>query len=158
MSTRPRLRGHSPQPDHECSDCDEGEEGCDGLVVARGHAAKMLDFVDEALDEVTLLVAMPIVGNWLLSRSEGGDHGIGSEGEKGSELVGVVSLVGDDTSGGKAVDQGFGLCAVVDLACRCDEAQRVAQGIDGDVDLGGQAAAGAPDRLILNPPFPPAAC
>jgi len=32
-----------------------------------------------------------------------------------------------------------------------DEAQRVAQSVDGDMDLGGQAAARAADRLILNP-------
>ena len=102
--------------------------------------------------------AMLVVGDRLLSRSEGGDHGIGAEGEKGAELVGVVGLIGDDVRGDKAVDQGFGLGAVVDLAGSCDQAQRVAQSIDGDVDLGGQAAARAPDRLILNPPFAPAAC
>jgi hypothetical protein len=50
------------------------------------------------------------------------------------------------------------LRAVVDLACRGDQTQRVAQSIDGDVDLGGQATARAPDRLILTPPFAPAAC
>jgi hypothetical protein len=118
----------------------------------------MLDFVDEAFDEVALLVAMLVVGDRLFSRSEGGDHGIAAEGEKGSELVGVVSLIGNDVSGGKAVDQGLGLRAVVDLACRGDQTQRVAQSIDGDVDLGGQATARAPDRLILTPPFAPAAC
>ncbi len=75
-----------PSDVHEGSDCDEAEKRCDGLVVARGDAAKMLDFVDEALDEVALLVAMLVVGDRLLSRSEGGDHGIGAEGEKG-ELV-----------------------------------------------------------------------
>jgi hypothetical protein len=118
----------------------------------------MLDFVDEAFDEVTLLVAMLIVGDRLLARSERGDHGIGADSEKVPELVVVVSLVGNDVSGGEAVDQGFRLRAVVDLAGGRDEAQRVAQSVDGDVDLGGQAAARAPDRLILNPPFPPAAC
>ena len=58
----------------------------------------------------------------------------------------------------EAVDQGFGLRAVVDLAGRRDQSQWVAESVDGDVDLGGQAAARAPDRLILKPPFPPAAC
>jgi hypothetical protein len=118
----------------------------------------MLDFIDETLDQVTLLVAMLVVGDWLCSRSEGGDHSLGAESEKGSELVGVVGLIGNDMGGDKAVDQGFGLRAVVDLAGRRDQAQGVAQSIDGNVDLGGQAAARAPDRLLLNPPFPPAAC
>jgi hypothetical protein len=61
-------------------------------------------------------------------------------------------------AGDEAVDQRLGLRAVMDLTGRGDQAQRVAESIDGDVDLGGQAAARAPDRLILNPPFPPAAC
>ena len=118
----------------------------------------MLDFVDEALDEMTLLVAMLVMGDRLRSGCERGDHRLGAEGEKSSELVGVVSLVGDDMGGDKSVDQGFGLRAVVDLAGRRDQAQGIAQSIDGDVDFGGQTAARAPDRLILNPPFPPAAC
>lgn len=118
----------------------------------------MLDFVDEAFDQMTLLVALFVVGNRLLSRCQGGDHGGGAESEESSEFVGVVSLVSDDVSGDKALDQGFGLRTVVDLAGRRDQAQRVAECIDSDVDLGGQTAARAPDRLILVPPFPPAAC
>lgn len=118
----------------------------------------MLDFVDEALDEVTFLVAILVVGDLLRSRSEGGDNSLGTESEKSSELIGVVGLIGNDVTGDKAVDQGFSLRAVVDLASRRDQAQGVAQSIDSDVDLGGQAAARAPDRLLLEPPFPPAAC
>jgi hypothetical protein len=118
----------------------------------------MLDFVDETFDEVTLLVAILIVGDRLLARSERGDHGIGADHEKVAELVVVVSLVGNDVIGVEAVDQGFSLRAVVDLAGGRDQAQRIAQSVDGDVDLGGQAAARAPDCLILSPLFAPAAC
>ncbi len=120
--TRSRSRGHSPQPDHEGGDCDEAEERRDGLVVARGDAAKMFDFVDEAFDEMAFLVAMLVVGDRLLSRSQGGDHGVGAESEVRSEFVGVVSLVGDDMAGDEAVDQGLGLRAVMDLAGRGDQA------------------------------------
>jgi hypothetical protein len=153
-----RSRGHSPQPDHEGGDCDEAQERRDGLIVARCDAAKVLDFVDEAFDEMTFLVALFVVGNGLLSRRQGGDHGGSAESEKGPEFVGVVSLVGDDVAWDKAVDQGFGLRAVVDLAGRRDQPQWIAERVDGDVDLGGQTAARTPNRLISNPPFPPAAC
>jgi hypothetical protein len=118
----------------------------------------MLDFVDEAFDEMAFLVAMPVVGDRLFSRPQGGDNGAGAESEVRSEFVGVISLIGNDVAGHEAVDQGLGLRAVMDLAGRRDQSQRVAESINGDVDLGGQAAARAPDRLILNPPFPPAAC
>jgi hypothetical protein len=118
----------------------------------------VFDFVDEAFDEMAFLVAMFVVGNRLLSRCQCWDHGNGAESKKGSEFVGVVGLVGDDVAGDKAVDQSFGLSAVVNLAGGGDQPQRVSERVDGDMDLGGQAAARAPDRLILSPPFPPAAC
>jgi hypothetical protein len=107
---------------------------------------------------MTFLVALLVVGDRLLSRRQGGDHGGGAESKKGSEFVGVVSLVGDDMSRDNAVDEGFCLRAVVDLTGRRDQAQRVAESIDGDVDLGRQPATRASDCLILRPPFPPAAC
>jgi len=86
----------------------------------------MLDFVDKAFDEMTLLVAMLVVRDRLGSRYAGGDHGIAAESEKGSEFVVVVSLIGNDVSGVKVLDQGFGLRAVVDLAGGRDQPQRVA--------------------------------
>jgi hypothetical protein len=58
----------------------------------------------------------------------------------------------------QATDQGLGLSDVVALAWREDEAYRQAQPAHGEVDFAGQAAAAAADRLILSPPFAPAAC
>jgi hypothetical protein len=47
----------------------------------------------------------------------------------------------------------------VHLACGQDEAEGIAEGIDTNVDLGTQAAARTPDRLLFASPFfAPAAC
>lgn len=118
----------------------------------------MLDFVDEAFDEMALLVKLHVVRDRLGSRDFGRDDGLGAEGEVRPQPVDVVRLVGDDMLGDVAVDQCFGLRAVVDLAGREDEAQRIAESVDGDVDFRGWAAARAADRLSLGPPFPPAEC
>src|ERR1700739_285396 len=59
----------------------------------------------------------------------------------------------------KTADQALSLTDVVDLACSQDEADRIAEGIDANVDLRAQAAARTTDRLIFAPPFcAPAAC
>jgi len=44
------------------------------------------------------------------------------------------------------------------LAARQDEANGIAKRINARTDLGAQAAARTPDRLIVAPPFAPAAC
>jgi hypothetical protein len=58
----------------------------------------------------------------------------------------------------QAFHQVLGLGDVVPLPRCQDETQRIAQGIDGNVDLAGQPAPRAPDGLIPSPPFAPAAC
>ena len=118
----------------------------------------MLDLVDEAFDEMALLVKLLVVRDRLASVYFGWDDRLGAESEVRPDPVDVVCLVGNDVLGHKAVDQCFGLRAVVDLAGREDEAQRIAEGIDGDVDFRGRATARAADRLSLGPPFPPAEC
>src|SRR5437588_3270924 len=57
-----------------------------------------------------------------------------------------------------AADQVLGLKDVVHLPARQDEANRVAKRVYARADLGAQAAARTPARLIFAPPFAPAAC
>src|SRR5438876_5505334 len=73
-------------------------------------------------------------------------------------MIGVVGGVREDMLGGQSFDQGMSLRDVVALAACKDEAYRQAQAADHQVNLAGQAAARAADRLILRPPFAPAAC
>ena len=119
----------------------------------------MLDLVEEPLDQVAILVDILVVGDGLRARAVGGHDCLASSGRNhGTQAVGVVARVGDELVEIEAGDQCFGLVDVVDLAGRQDEAQRVAERIDRGVDLRAQAAARAPDRLCIAPPFAPAAC
>ena len=89
----------------------------------------------------------------------GGDHGADAARlEMVSEGVRIERRIADYDLGGQPLDERFGLCHLVRLAGGEANAQGVAQAIRGDVQLGAQAPARAPDGLILSPPFAPAEC
>jgi hypothetical protein len=102
----------------------------------------VLELVEEALDEVALFVEIGVVGgNASTGPIEGNDslslglcNGV-------SEVIGVVGLVGEDVQGGQTIDQRLSLGDVIALPGGEDEAYRVAESINGGVQLGGQAAA-----------------
>ncbi len=73
-------------------------------------------------------------------------------------MIGIIGHVGEEVLAWQAGDQALGLGDVANLTAGEDEAQRIAQTIDGDMDLARQAAARASDGLILSPLFAPAAC
>src|SRR5215471_5661677 len=156
---RTRFCGHSSHPDHEAGYGDEGSKGCDGFVIACGDTPKVLNLVDEELDEMTLLVEMPIVRNGARTAGFGGDDGSHvALREHSAKVIGIESLVAEKVLGRQAINQGFGLGRLVHLSGREKQAQDIAEGIDGNVNLGAQTSTRSPDRLLLNPPFPPAAC
>jgi transposase len=113
----------------------------------------MLDLVDEAFDQVALLVEVLVVRNGLLSRGFGRNDRVGTKGEISPDPIGVVGAIGKHMLGGDAVDQGLGLRAVVDLTWREDQPERIAESVDGDMDFRAQPAARATDRLRFNPPL-----
>src|SRR3712207_2430506 len=93
----------------------------------------------------------------------GRDHGDGAAGvEFGPEPVDVEGPVAEQGAEGDTLDQGRHADGVVALARQQHEAHQVAQRVhqgddlEGD-DLGGQAATGAADGLMLSPPFAPLA-
>ncbi len=65
MSPCPRACGQLSEPDHHAGDADHGHEGLGGLVVAGGDTTEMFDLVDEAFDEMALLVEVGIVRDGL---------------------------------------------------------------------------------------------
>ncbi len=101
----------------------------------------MLDFEEEALDEVALAIEGIIAGNLrgCFSRRDDGGGVLAVDGV--AERLGIVAFVAQDIVGGKVGDQGLGLGEVALLSWRQDEPQRIAQGIDDGMDLGGQSAA-----------------
>ena len=114
----------------------------------------MLDFIDEPLDQITLLVQVLVVGDSSRAGAVRRDNGLSaSVCDGGSEAIGVVTFVCEQVFEGKTVDQAFCLADIGDLAGGQDEADRVAESIDGNADLRAQTAARTPDRLIFGPPF-----
>ncbi len=74
------------------------------------------------------------------------------------EGIGVARGVGDQERDGPPLEQRCGLRHLVPLAGGQADAQRVAEGVHGAVQLGAQPAARTPDGLISSPPFAPAEC
>ena len=81
-----------------------------------------------------------------------------SVGEVRAKVVSVVAFVGDQTDQREPFDQGLRLCGFMHLSGGEDHPQRMSERINRDVNFGAQAAARAPNVLIMNPPFAPAAC
>jgi hypothetical protein len=137
----------------------ERQEGLGEFVVARGDASELLDAAEEALDQIAVLVDMPIertrvdsVGAWR------DDRLAALRGNCRHEGIRIVALVGHDELGGLILNQRGGLLDVGDLSCREDDAQWIAQGIHGDMQLGGQSAARAADFLLPRFFWAPAEC
>jgi len=119
----------------------------------------MLDFVEEALDQIALLVDMLVIRDGLRSRSGRRNDRLGTGlCDARTKPIGVITPVGQQMFERQAADEVLGLDNVVHLAASQDEADGIAKRIHAGADLGAQAAARTPDRLILAPPFAPAAC
>lgn len=119
----------------------------------------MLEFVEEALDEVSLPVDASIdraVNQALACR---GDVSLGSCGSDQLEQgVGVVAAVGHDMAASEIGEQLRRGPQVVRLAGSQHEAHWQAILVDDGVDLGAQSSTRTADGVILAPFFPPAAC
>ena len=119
----------------------------------------MLDPIDEEFDQMALLVELAIVEDCARTAGVGRDHGgYVAVCQVGAKPVGVEGFIGKEVLARQTGDQRFGLGRLVRLSGGVEQPQHVPQRIDCDVDFRAQAAARPPDRLFLNPPFPPAAC
>jgi hypothetical protein len=90
-----------------------------------------------------------------------GDHGSDAAGSRGVPigLAGVAFVADDDArlNVGPDVEQGFEVTPVEGFAAGQIEGDDVAGGVRFCVDFRGEAAARAPKRLAVLPPFAPAA-
>ena len=137
-----------------------GEEISRSFFVAGGNASELFDELKETLDEVAFGVEgeVAIAGDfavrlWRDNRLDRSDF------EALDEGVRIVAFVAEEGFGLHFSREGFSLGDVVDLSARQAERQRVAQGVDDHMDLGGWAAARAAYGLV-EPPFlrAPALC
>ena len=129
---------------------DGAEEVHRPLVVSCGDGSELLELGEEVLDQVACLVEVTVVGARLLAVALGRDHrrlaGLFQRGK--NPCLGVERLVGDQDVGLESGKQGVRSLQVVRLPRRERKAGRVAECLDGGVDLGAQAAPAAPDGFI----------
>ena len=138
----------SQEPDADAGDVDHGHEVSVELFIACGNPSELLDPVEETLDEVAVLVPVPVVLALLDPVASRRDDWLGPEGaDLVDEAVGVVALVRDHPLGAEALQQRRGLGDVGLLAGGEQPAHRVAQRVGGRVDFRRQPPAGAPDSL-----------
>ena len=136
-----------------------GEENPGELVVTRGDGPEMLELVEETLNEVVLAIEGEV------ARARGFSVGFGWDDwddrsivEGGDEGVGVERLVGDQSAGIDGFDERFSASQIVILARAEHHLDRIAEGIDERVNLGGQSAAGSADGLRTVFFWAPALC
>ena len=83
-----------------------GEEVDGAAVVACGDVAKMLEFVEEALDPIAQRVGDGIMRNDEITRRFGGDDRLGAGfGDEVAQRIAIVSFVGDDATGAEIGQQ-----------------------------------------------------
>ena len=140
----------SIEPDDAGCQVDGGQKVRGTLVVARRDRPKLLELGEEILNQVTRLVQILVIGTLVPTVGLGRDHrrlaGLFQRGK--DPCLGVERLVGDQDVGLESGKQGVRSLQVVRLPRREREAGRVAECLDGGVDLGAQAAPAAPDGFI----------
>ena len=149
----------SVEEDCSTSELNAGEEDFGELVVTRRDGPEMLEQVEEALDEIAFAVEDEVARAGDFSVGLGWDDGDDRSIVEGSdEGVGVEGLVGDQRSGIDGLDQRFGASEIVILARAEHHLDRIAEGVDEGVNLGGQSAAGSADGLRAVFFWAPALC
>src|SRR5687768_7904612 len=109
----------------------------------------MLDLIDKALDQVPFAVPPAVIVARRLGALVRWDDRYGTVlSHQVEHRLASVAAIGDHALKRQAVQQRTGLDAVVALAGRQAHAQRIAQGVDEDVDLGAEAPTAAPQRLL----------
>ena len=149
----------SVEEDGGAGELHTGKESLGELVVTSGDGSKMLERVEETLNEIAFAVESEIAPTRGLSVGFGwDDRDDRSIVEGGDEGVGVEGLVGDQSAGINGFDQRLGASEIVILACAEHHLDRIAEGIDERMNLGGQSAAGSADSLRTVFFWAPALC
>jgi hypothetical protein len=108
----------------------------------------MLEFIEEALDEVSFAVKREIACPRQLAicfwRNHRGDPSLS---ESVDQRIRVVSLISKQGFWIGAVDQLLRAGQIVGLSRRQHQFDRIAQSVDQRVDFGRQSTAGSTDRL-----------
>jgi len=128
---------------------DRREKISSEFVVAGRNGAKVLNFIEEALDEVALAVECEIAIALGLSIGFGGNYGRDFSLRKAiDERISVVGLVCDQGFRIGIFNQALGASQIVDLPCREHQIGGIAQGVDEGVNFRCQSATRSADSLV----------
>jgi hypothetical protein len=109
----------------------------------------VLEFVEEALDEVALAIEDEITRQWNRTAGVGwNDRGDLPVGECFDEGIGVVGLVANQSRRIEILKQRLCTGEIVGLSWRKHQLHGVAQRIDERVDFSAQSTARPTDRLV----------
>lgn len=110
------------------------QEGVCQFVVSRSDASEMLDAGEESLDQIAIPVKMMIEGSWSKPIGSWRNYRLSALSRNGrDECIRIVTLVGNDVARLLILDQRGGMIDVGYLSCRQNDAQRIAERIDGDM-------------------------
>jgi len=155
------------QPDQDGGEGDHRQEGDRELLITRRHAAELLESIDAALHLIAFPIQLPLKGalRALVALGRDGDTDPVLA-QVAPDLAAAVALVGDEALGApprppapaRALD-GAGLqerdedALLVALARRQQQDEGLTAPLGTDVELGAEAAAAAPERLLRLPPL-----
>src|SRR3954453_11535996 len=162
----PRACLQSLNPEKDCSDGDHGEIVGGTLLVSCGYASKVLQPVDQALDDVALPVCLAVEVGLTPLVSLGWDcRGDGALAQGLPDAPAAVGLVAGqlgrsqarpsptDAADRAAVDQGGDRLAVMHLTPGQRDGDRLAVALAAHMDR--ETAARAAERLVLGAGVPP---
>ncbi len=119
------------------------------FVVARGDGSKVLEFIEEALDEIAFAIereiAIPLDLAVGLRRDNGGDFPLV---QRVYKRIGVEGLVAEQGIRLDVFNQRLRANEIMSLTWREHYLDGITQGIDERVDFGAQSAARSADRLF----------
>lgn len=130
------------EPDRDSCKFDEAHEVGEELVVARCNPPELLEFVEEAFDEIALFVEVGIIRTLNLPIALGrNDNLAASFSDFLVQMIGVIALVGDGGIGVQSIDEFMRMGDVVFLSRAADQPDRIAERVAGSMDLGAQTSA-----------------
>lgn len=154
-----RVCSQSSQPDERTREMNERQERRSEFVVSRSDASELLETAEETLDQIPIPVEMSVERARIEAIGARRDNRLSALCfDDCHKRVGVVALVGDDITSRLVLDQRSGLVDVCDLSGRQNDAQRIAECIDGNMQLGGQSASRPADFLTAGFFWAPAEC
>lgn len=139
---------------------DKSEEVTGSLTVAGGDTAVMFEFAEVTLDPVPLGIEGKVTGAGGLAVGPGRNDNLRLVlVDIINDLVGIITLIGQDGPNLKSSHEGEGLGVIGTIPGREDKPHRIAERINRRVDLGGYPPFGSPKSFRrLSPPFAPALC